>query len=100
MTPINPLKAAAPIVCAAMTASCAASPPISPVAPVRLPPLPQAATQPCALATLPSEPTVSDLDAAYLLRGAQLQACDGARRLAVDALLAERRANMPRTKTR
>jgi hypothetical protein len=39
---------------------------------------------------LPAEPTAADLDAAYVQRGAQLLACDGARRLAVETLLAER----------
>lgn len=31
-----------------------------------------------------------DLDAAYALRGAQLVACDAARRMAVETLIAER----------
>ncbi|MFC5388421.1 hypothetical protein ACFPH9_03320 [Brevundimonas bullata] len=35
-------------------------------------------------------PSLADLEAAYLLRGAQILACDNARRLAVDALDAER----------
>jgi hypothetical protein len=39
---------------------------------------------------LPAEPTAADLDAAYVQRGAQILACDGARRLAVETLLAER----------
>jgi hypothetical protein len=39
---------------------------------------------------LPEEPTEGDLDAAFMLRGAQVVACDGARRLAVETLLAER----------
>jgi hypothetical protein len=39
---------------------------------------------------LPAEPTAGDLDAAYVQRGAQILACDGARRLAVETLLAER----------
>lgn len=52
--------------------------------------LPEAATRPCALATLPAEPTLGDLEAAYATRGAQVAACDGARRLAVETLLAER----------
>ena len=89
MTPTMPCKTAARIACAAMTASCAGSPPISTVAPVRLT-LPEAARRPCALATLPAEPTAGDLDAAYVQRGAQIVACDGARRLAVETLLAER----------
>lgn len=83
------LKASAPIVCALMTASCAGSLPISTVAPVRLA-LPETATRPCALATLPADPTLGDLEAAYAARGAQVVACDGARRLAVETLLAER----------
>ncbi|MED5536366.1 MAG: hypothetical protein VX661_00820 [Pseudomonadota bacterium] len=72
-----------------MTASCAGSPRISPVAPPRLA-LPETASRPCALATLPAAPTLADLEAAYMLRGAQVLACDGARRLAVETLLAER----------
>lgn len=83
------LNASAPVACALMTASCAGSPPISMVAPVRLA-LPETATRPCALATLPAEPTLGDLEAAYAARGAQVVACDGARRLAVETLLAER----------
>ena len=39
---------------------------------------------------LPAEPTVSDLESAYVERGAQIVACDGARRLAVETLEAER----------
>lgn len=89
MTPKSHWKAAAPIICALMTASCAGSLPISTVAPVRLS-LPEAATRPCALAVLPAEPTAGDLDAAYVQRGAQILACDAARRLAVETLLAER----------
>lgn len=82
---------AALIVCATMTASCAGSPLISMVAPVRLV-LPVVATRPCALAVLPAEPTLGDLEAAYAERGAQIVACDGARRLAVETLEAERAA--------
>lgn len=46
--------------------------------------------RPCSLATLPAEPTMGDLEVGYVLRGAQIVACDGARRLAVDTLMAER----------
>ena len=77
------------IACGLTTASCAGSLPISTVAPPRLA-LPPAATRSCALATLPAEPTTGDLDVAYMRRGAQIAACDGARRLAVETLLAER----------
>ena len=86
---MNPWKAVAPIVCAAMTASCAGSRPVSMVAPARLA-LPEAARRPCALAMLPTEPTMADLEAAYVERGAQIAACDGARRLALETLDAER----------
>ena len=72
-----------------MTASCAGSPPISTVAPPRLT-LPPAAIRRCALATLPPEPTMADLEIGYAARGAQIAACDAARQLAVDTLLAER----------
>lgn len=89
MTPKPLWTAAAPIVCAAMIASCAGSPPISTVAPVRLS-LPDAATRPCALAVLPADPTAADLDTAYVQRGAQILACDAARRLAIETLLTER----------
>ena len=46
--------------------------------------VPEAATRPCALAVLPAGTTVADLEAAYVLRGSQIVACDGARRLAVE----------------
>lgn len=71
-----------------MTASCAASPPPS-VAPPRLIP-PRAATTPCTLERLPAAPTQADLEVAYIERGVRLVACEGARALAVDTLLAER----------
>jgi len=71
-----------------MTAACATSP--QPVAPPRLA-LPDAAAKPCPLAVLPDNPTAADLDAAYMRRGAQVVACDAARALAVETLIAERR---------
>jgi hypothetical protein len=40
-------------------------------------------------------PTGADLEAAYVDRGAALIECEGARRLAVDALLAERGLSSP-----
>ncbi|WP_374389930.1 hypothetical protein [Brevundimonas sp.] len=89
MTPTTFLNRIALIACAVMTTSCAASRQTSTVAPARLL-LPEAATRPCALAVLPAGPTVADLEAAYVLRGSQIVACDGARRLAVETLLAER----------
>jgi len=77
------------IACGLMIANCANSPPISTAAPPRLV-LAEAATRPCALANLPEAPVQADLEAAYLLRGAQIVACDSARRLAVETLMAER----------
>lgn len=70
------------------TASCAASPPPS-VDPPRLI-LPRAAATPCVLERLPEAPTQADLEIAYIERGVHLAACEGARALAVDTLLAER----------
>ena len=84
----RPLIPIAFAVCASMTASCAASPPISTAAP-RLA-LPEAASRPCDMAVLPAAATSADLEAAYVQRGEQLVRCDGARRLAVETLLAER----------
>ena len=82
------LRLIVPIGCAIMTANCATSrPPF--VAPPRLT-LPDEAVQPCQLAVLPDRPTLADLDAAYVKRGAQLVACDAARALAVETLMAER----------
>ena len=85
----NPWTLCGLTACALMTANCAGPSPISTVASPRLV-LPEAATRPCALATLPDAPSLADLEAAYLTRGAQIVACDGARRLAVETLVAER----------
>jgi hypothetical protein len=54
--------------------------------------VPVEASRPCALAILPVEPTLGDLETAYAARGAQIAACDAARRLAIETLLAERAA--------
>ncbi len=78
----------APIGFIAMTASCAASIPPS-AFPPRLP-LPQAAIRPCVLDRLGEKPTQGDLEVAYVARGAALVACETARELAVNTLLAER----------
>ena len=88
MTPLFRWIRLAPIALSATIASCAASLPPSAVPP-RLT-LPQAATTPCVLARLPDAPTQGDLEVAYAARGAALIACDGARELAVETLLAER----------
>lgn len=81
----------APIACALMIASCAASPPVSSVAPPRLT-LPETAIRPCELHRLPEAPTLGDLEAGYMVRGRQIADCDTARRLAVETLTAERAA--------
>jgi hypothetical protein len=41
---------------------------------------------------LPDDATLSDLEIGYVTRGAQIVACDAARRLAVETLQAERAA--------
>ncbi len=89
MTPIRLWMLIALAACVTMTASCAASRLPSPVAPPRLT-LAESVRQPCELARLPARPTAADLEAAYVRRGAQLAACDAARRLAVETLEAER----------
>lgn len=85
--PLNLSRASVLLAFATMTVGCATSLP-APVRPPRLT-LPDAATQPCALAVLPANPTQADLDAAYATRGAQIVNCDGARRLAVETQRAE-----------
>ena len=77
------------IACAITTASCAEPPPASPAAAPRLT-LPDSATKPCELHRLPEAPTLGDLEIGYMTRGAQIAACDAARRLAVETLQAER----------
>jgi hypothetical protein len=52
--------------------------------------MPAAAASPCALYVLPEHPTEADLDIGYAARGANLVACDAARRLAVQTWAAER----------
>ena len=71
-----------------MIASCAVSLPPS-AEPPRLT-LPAAATTPCVLERLPEAPTQADLEVAYVERGARLVACESARALAVETLVAER----------
>ncbi|MDO8408877.1 MAG: hypothetical protein Q7S93_02280 [Phenylobacterium sp.] len=41
------------------------------------------ALRPCKLHVLPPAPTLADLEIGYVMRGADLVACDAARRLAV-----------------
>lgn len=77
-------------VCCSMIASCAVRPLPQP-APARLT-IPAEVLEPCRIARLPVDATLADLEAAYMERGVQLVACDGARALALELLLAERTA--------
>lgn len=52
--------------------------------------LPVTAATPCALPTLPDDPTIADLEAGYVQRGAALVAGKAARRLAMETMHAER----------
>ncbi|MFM8376009.1 MAG: hypothetical protein ACKN9P_08155 [Phenylobacterium sp.] len=74
--------------CAGLTGGCATRPPASPAALPQLEP-PAAATAPCEAYVLPPDATRADLDAGYVRRGAQIAACDAARRLALETLAAE-----------
>lgn len=82
---------------ASMTAACA-TPPRTSAGPPRLV-LPQAASTPCRLDRMGESPTLSDLEASYVARGAALVLCDAARRLAIDTLLAERALQDRQTRT-
>jgi hypothetical protein len=53
--------------------------------------MPAEAARPCSLYLLPARPTQADLEIGYVTRGAQILACDGARKLAVDTHEAEHR---------
>ena len=88
MTPISRWTRFARLALPVMTASCASSPPLSAEPPRLI--LPPAALSPCLLERVPARPTLADLEAAYMARGAQLVACEAARALAVETLRAER----------
>jgi hypothetical protein len=51
--------------------------------------MPSEAARPCSLYLLPTKPTQADLEIGYATRGAQIVACDSARRLAVQTHEAE-----------
>ena len=68
--------------CALTMSSCATRPPTSPAAP-RLA-MPEEARRPCELHRIPERATQADLEVGYATRGAQIVACDAARRLAVE----------------
>ena len=88
MTPRSPWTPLGPIACASMIASCAINPPPSAPPPRLI--LPEAAATPCRLDRLPEAPTLADLEASYVRRGAALVLCDSARALAVETLESER----------
>lgn len=71
-----------------LTAGCAKPPQVSQAVPRLV--LAAEAKAPCALHTLPLEPTLADLEIGYVTRGAQIVACDAARRLAVETYEAQR----------
>lgn len=82
---MRPWTWTAPLACALLTASCASRPPIS--APQIQ--MPAEASNPCELYLLPPVPTRADLEIGYTTRGAQILACEAARRLAVETHAAE-----------
>jgi len=74
------------LACAPTIASCASS--------LTLPAAPRIETPPearrtCEIHLLPERPTLADLEIGYATRGAQIAACDAARRLAVETHEAE-----------
>lgn len=75
------------LACATLTTSCASRLTSSPAAP-RIE-TPTEAARPCSIYLLPKAPTQADLEIGYATRGAQLVACDAARRLAVQTHDAE-----------
>lgn len=87
MTPMRLSLLIAPLACAMTTAACASRPPSLPAAP-RIE-IPAEAARPCSLYVLPEKPTEADLEIGYATRGAQIVACDAARRLAVQTHTAE-----------
>lgn len=90
-TLISRLLTSGLLACALLTASCASFHPASSVALPRVE-IPDAAMRTCRLHQLPSDPTIGDLEAGYVIRGSDLAACDLARQLAVDMLLDLRKA--------
>ena len=52
--------------------------------------MPDVATRSCRLNTLPASPSISDLEISYAARGADLVACEAARKLAVETFEAQR----------
>lgn len=80
---IPPVSAA----CALLTSGCASQLPTLPAAP-RLD-MPAEASRACELYLLPPDASQADLEIGFATRGAQIAACDAARRLAVQTHEAE-----------
>lgn len=74
--------------CGLTTSACASRPSLPAAPRLEMPPQ---ARRPCELHRLPAAPTISDLEVGYAQRGAQIVACDAARRLAVETHDAEHR---------
>lgn len=91
---MRPLILIAVTVCAGLTSACASSPrSLAAVAgQIEMPP---AARQACDLFTLPANATQGDLDRGFVVRGAQIVACDSARRLAVETFDAQQALARP-----
>lgn len=51
--------------------------------------MPEAAKRPCHLRRLPPSPTTADLEVGFAMRGADLAACELARKLAVETFEAQ-----------
>lgn len=75
-----------PCVCAVL--SCANSSRASMVAVPRIE-MPEVAKRPCHLRRLPPSPTTADLEVSFAMRGADLAACELARKLAVETFDAQ-----------
>lgn len=84
---MRPLLLIAQIACAPLICACAAPRLSLPAAP-RIE-MPTEARRACELHRLPEAPSQADLEIGYAARGAQLAACDAARRLAVETHDAE-----------
>jgi hypothetical protein len=74
------------LACAPTIASCASSPTLPAAPRIEAPP---EARRTCEIHLLPERPTLADLEIGYATRGAQIAACDAARRLAVQTHDAE-----------
>lgn len=89
--PTRPFLTSGLIACVMLTGGCATQVPAS--APLLT--LPDIARERCGVAVLPANPTQSDLDAAYAVRGSQVAVCEGKRALAVEAFDAQQRVLAP-----